>query len=143
MKPGKGNGVVILDQKLSNNTIKEIISDTSQFEKLNEDPTLKHEACNLCNAMKLNVISWILLVLFLLVSMVLLKCTNSPLVIDFLNFVWLFRLEVLLIITLPVSYVTFFNLYFLMITLAKILFLLFLKLRMQIFPKNSCFLWCD
>ena len=57
MKPGKGNGVVILDQKLSNNTIKEIISDTSQFEKLNEDPTLKHEACNLCKAMKLNVIS--------------------------------------------------------------------------------------
>ena len=143
MKPGKGNGVVILDQKLSNNTIKEIISDTSQFEKLNEDPTLKHEACNLCNAMKLNVISWILLVLFLLVSMVLLKCTNSPLVIGFLNFVWLFRLEVLLIINLPVSYVTFFNLYFLMITLAKILFLLFLKLRMQIFPKNSCFLWCN
>ena len=57
MKPGKGNGVVILDQKPSNNTIKEIISDTSQFKKLNEDPTLKHEVCNLCNAMKLNVIS--------------------------------------------------------------------------------------
>ena len=42
-KADKGNGVVILDQKLYNNTIKEIISDTSKFKKLNEDPTLKHE----------------------------------------------------------------------------------------------------
>ena len=44
MKPNKGNGVVILDQKLYNNVIEQIISDTSKFEKLNEDPTLKHEA---------------------------------------------------------------------------------------------------
>ena len=43
-KPNKGNGVVILDRKLYNNTIEEIISDTSKFGKLNEDPTLKHEA---------------------------------------------------------------------------------------------------
>ena len=42
-KPDKGNGVVILDQKLSNNAIEEIISNTSKFEKLNEDPTLKVE----------------------------------------------------------------------------------------------------
>ena len=42
--------------------------------------------------MKLNMIICILLVLLLLVSMVLLKCTNSPLVIHFLNFVWLFHL---------------------------------------------------
>ena len=41
MKPDKRNGVVILDPKLYNNTIEEIISDTSKFEKLNEDPTLK------------------------------------------------------------------------------------------------------
>ena len=41
MKPNKGNGVVILDQKLYNNTIKDIISDTSKFLKLSEDPTLK------------------------------------------------------------------------------------------------------
>ena len=33
MKPNKGNGVVILDQKLYNNVIKEIISDTSKLEK--------------------------------------------------------------------------------------------------------------
>ena len=43
-KPDKGNGVVILDQKLYDNAIQEIISDTSKFEKLNEDPTLKREA---------------------------------------------------------------------------------------------------
>ena len=43
-KPDKGDGVVILDQKLYSNAIQEIISDTSKFEKLNEDPTLKREA---------------------------------------------------------------------------------------------------
>ena len=43
-KPDKGNGVVILDGKLYNNAMEEIISDSSKFEKLNEDPTLKHEA---------------------------------------------------------------------------------------------------
>ena len=43
MKPDKGNGVVILDRKLYNNAIKEIISNTFKFEKLNEEPTLKHE----------------------------------------------------------------------------------------------------
>ena len=43
-KLDKGNGVVILNQKLCNNTIEEIISNTSKFEKLNEDPTLKCEA---------------------------------------------------------------------------------------------------
>ena len=44
MKPDKGNGVVILDRKLYDNTIQEIISDTSKFEKLKEDPTSKCEA---------------------------------------------------------------------------------------------------
>ena len=43
-KPDKENGVVIFDRKLYNNVIEEIISDTSKFEKLNEDPTLKREA---------------------------------------------------------------------------------------------------
>ena len=42
-KLNKGNGVVILDRKLCDNTIQEI-SDTSKFKKLNEDPTLKCEA---------------------------------------------------------------------------------------------------
>ena len=44
MKPDKGNGVVIFDRKLYSNAIEEIISDTSKFEKLKEDPTLKWEA---------------------------------------------------------------------------------------------------
>ena len=43
-KPDKGNGVAILDRKIYNNAIEEIISDTSKFEKLNGDPTLKREA---------------------------------------------------------------------------------------------------
>ena len=43
-KLDKGNGVVILDRKLYNNAIEEMVSDTSKFEKLNEDPTLKREA---------------------------------------------------------------------------------------------------
>ena len=38
------NGVVNLDRKLYNNAIQEIISDTSKFGKLNEDPNLKCEA---------------------------------------------------------------------------------------------------
>ena len=42
-KPDKENGVVILDQKLYDNAIEEIISDTSKFEKLSENPTLKRE----------------------------------------------------------------------------------------------------
>ena len=43
-KPDKGNGVVILDRKLYNKAIEEIVSGTSKFEKLIEDPTLKREA---------------------------------------------------------------------------------------------------
>ena len=43
-KSDKGNEVVILDWKLHNNAIEEIISDTSKFGKLNEDPISKHEA---------------------------------------------------------------------------------------------------
>ena len=43
-KPDKGNGIVVLDRKLYNSAIEEIISDTSKFEKLNEDPTLKRKA---------------------------------------------------------------------------------------------------
>ena len=100
-KSDKGNGAVILHRKLYNNAIEEVISDTSKFEKLNEDPTLKCEASpqrflhklkQKTFLMKLNMINCILLVLLLLVSMVLLKCTNSTLVIHFLNFVLLFRL---------------------------------------------------
>ena len=53
MKPDKGNGIVILDRRLYNNVIEEIYSDTSKFEKLNEDPTLKREASLQCFLHKL------------------------------------------------------------------------------------------
>ena len=33
-----------MDRKLYNMALEEIISDTCKFEKLNEDPTMKHEA---------------------------------------------------------------------------------------------------
>ena len=100
-KPDKGNGVVILDRKLYNKTIQEIISDTSKFQNLKEDPTLKGEASlqrflykleKKTFLVKLNMINCILLVLLLLLSMILLKCTNSSLVIPFLNFERLFHL---------------------------------------------------
>ena len=42
-KPDKGNGVVMLDRKFCDNAIQEIISDTSKFENLNDDSTLKLE----------------------------------------------------------------------------------------------------
>ena len=48
MKPDKGNGVDILDRKRYDNTIQKIISDTSKFEKLDEDPTLKREVSTAC-----------------------------------------------------------------------------------------------
>ena len=47
-KSNKENGVVILDWKLYDKAIQEIISDTSKFEKLNEDPTLKRQASAQC-----------------------------------------------------------------------------------------------
>ena len=57
-KLDKGNGVVILDRKLYNNAIEEIISDTSKFKKLNEDPTLKRVASlqhSLCKLKQKNI----------------------------------------------------------------------------------------
>ena len=60
------------------------------------------------------MINCIILFLLLLISMGLLKYTNSPLVIHFLNLVWLFHLQELLIITLLVSfkaYVHYFSLF--------------------------------
>ena len=81
-KPNKGNGVVILDRELSDNAIQKIISDTSKFEKLNEDPTLKREASiqrflrklkQKNFLMQMSIINCILLFLLLLISMALLK----------------------------------------------------------------------
>ena len=100
-KPNKGNGVVILDGKLYNNAIEEIISGASKFEKLSEDPTLKREVslqCFLCKLKQKTFFNEIEydklypLALLLLVYMLLLKCTISPVVTHFLNFVRLFHL---------------------------------------------------
>ena len=41
--PDIGNGVVMIDRKLYDKAIQEIISDTCKFEKLNKEPTLKRE----------------------------------------------------------------------------------------------------
>ena len=95
------HGVVILDQKLYENTIQEIISGTSKFEKLNEDSTLKREAsvkrflCTLKQKNFLNEIEYDKLYPSGSAparTMILLKCANSPLVIHFLKFVRLFHL---------------------------------------------------
>ena len=43
-KPDKGNRVVTLDRKLYDNAIQEIVSETSNFEKVNGVPILKCEA---------------------------------------------------------------------------------------------------
>ena len=100
-KPDKGNGVFILDWKLYSNATEKIISNTSKFEKLTEDPTLKRKASlqrfyvssnKTTSLMKFNIRTCILLVLLLLASMVLLKWKNSPLVIHFLNIIRLFHL---------------------------------------------------
>ena len=44
MKHDEENGVVILDRKLYDNVIQEIISDIFKFKKLQENPVLKREA---------------------------------------------------------------------------------------------------
>ena len=56
-KPDKGNGAVILDRKLYDNAIQKIISDSSKFEKLDEDPTLKRETSLQCFLRKLKQIN--------------------------------------------------------------------------------------
>ena len=96
-KPDKGNRVVILDRKLYDNALQEMISDNSEFEKFSEVPIFKREASlqqilKKVFLTKMNMINCILLVLLLLISMVLLKCKNFPLVIRLLNFAQLFHL---------------------------------------------------
>ena len=83
----KGNGIFIADKKLYEKAIQKRISDTSKFENLNEDPTLKREALRQWFLGKLeqknfltkmDTINCILLVLLLLVSKALLKCAKFP-----------------------------------------------------------------
>ena len=100
-KPDKGNGAVILDRKLYNNAIEEIISDSSRFERLNEGPTLKREASLQRFLRKLKQKNFLNEIEYDKLHpsgsapaciMGLLICTNSLLVIHFLNFVRLFCL---------------------------------------------------
>ena len=92
---------------LFNTAIEEIISDTSKFEKLSEDPTLKREASLQRFLHKLKQKTFLMKLpkydklhpsgsapvrIYGTPKMNLLKCTNSPLVIHFLNFVQLFHL---------------------------------------------------
>ena len=56
------------------------------------------------------MINYIFLVLLLLASTVLLKCTSFPLVIPFVNFVWLFHLYGILITIMPFFFMIFFPL---------------------------------
>ena len=100
-KPDKGNGVFILDSKLYSNAIEKLFQTL-----LNSKSSLKTQPWNAklhynvfyvssnktTSLMKFNIRTCILLVLLLLVSMVLLKCKNSPLVIYFLNVIRLFHL---------------------------------------------------
>ena len=44
LRPDKGNGVVILDRSIYNQSISNILSDTTKFKKLSSDPTLHREA---------------------------------------------------------------------------------------------------
>ena len=88
----------ILDQNLYDNAIREIISDTSNFEKLSEGQTLKPETFlqhflrNLKHKIILNKDEYDKLYPPGSVPMVLLKCTNFPLVKYFLNVCQLFHL---------------------------------------------------
>ena len=44
LRPGKGNGVVVLNRTQYDNAIEEIISDKTEFKELPEDVTIKREA---------------------------------------------------------------------------------------------------
>ena len=88
-KPNKETAVVILDPKLYDNPIQEIIWNNAKFENLKEDPTLKREASIQRFLHKLKQKNFFKEIESdklhrfgpsLLVSMVVLKCTNSPLV---------------------------------------------------------------
>ena len=104
---------------LYNNAIEEIISDTSKFEKVSEDPTLKHEAslqrflCKLKQKNCFNKIEYDELHPSGSAPAHIYKTPKMhkfSSMIHFLNFVQLFHLKVLLLIILRVSFLIFFHL---------------------------------
>ena len=140
MIPDKGNGFVILYRKLYNNAIEEIISDTSKFEKLNKDPTLKHEASlRLLPKLKqktfFNKIEYDKLYPFGSTPARIYDSTPKMHKFSSSDSFPKLRLIVSSVGTFKYNLARFFC-HLLMITLAKKPFF-FLKLRMQIFPKKS------
>ena len=108
------------------------ISDISKFKKFNEDPTLKREASLQYFLRKLNQKSFLTkmnIINYIFDSAPACiygspKMHNFPLVIYFLNFVQLLHLHVLLIVILPIPFAIFFHPSYLIISLAKTIFLL-------------------
>ena len=145
MKPDKGNGVVVLDWKLYDNAIQEIISDNSKFEKLNEDPTLKPEAslqrflCKL-KQKKINKNKYNLYNsgsapahIYGTPKMHVFSSSDSfPKLCPIVSSIGTFNYNLSCFLCYLLSP-------YLMITLAKTLFLQFPKSRMQIFPENFLF----
>ena len=138
----------MLDWKLYNNAIEEIISDTSKFEKLNEDPTLKREASVQRFLRKLNQKNF-----FNEIEYGELYPSGSapariygtpkrhkffssgsfPKLRPIVSFIGTFNYNLVRFLCDLLSPLVLMN------TLAKKIFLLFLKLRMQIFPKYFLF----
>ena len=90
-KPDKGNGAVILDRKLLKKLFQTLLNSKSSVKTQPWNPKLHYYVFYISwnkktFLMKLDMVNCILLTLLLLIYMVLLKCTNSPLVIHFLNF---------------------------------------------------------
>ena len=78
LKPDKGNGVVVLDRTAYDGGILKIISDTSKFKLLAEDPTLLREG-------RTHTLRFILLALNPQEFIVFLRCTSHVARIRFLH----------------------------------------------------------
>ena len=78
LKPDKGNGVVVLDRTAYDGGILKIISDTSKFKVLAEDPTLLREG-------RTHTLRFILLALNPQEFIVFLRCTSHVARIRFLH----------------------------------------------------------
>ena len=155
-KPDKGNGVLILDRKLYDHAIQELISDTFKLEKLKEDSTLKRKSSlqrflhKLKQKIYFNENEYDKLYLsgcapariYGTPKMHKFSSSDSfPNLTPIVSSIGTFNCNLahflcdLLSPLFPNNYSK--------IIIAKILFLLFLKSRMQIFPKNFLFLFTN
>ena len=144
-KLDKGNIIVTLDQKLYDNAIPEITSETSKFIKFNKDPTLKCEASLKRFLRKLKQKNMFIENEYDKLypsSSTPARIYDTTKIHKFSSNDWFptFHRIVSSIGTFNNILARFLgDLLSPMITLAKILFLLFIKLRMQIFPENFLF----